>query len=90
VPDRVIHNSKLAEALLVQIFHKVVSRLVPDHPIDADTPINPYAIGLDPAKWEEDGLFGTSDEPGMSLTQARELFKGFEEVWFESSVEAPA
>lgn len=44
-----------SEELAVEIFRRAASGL-PEPPL-ADTPINPYALGLDPTKWEADGLY---------------------------------
>ncbi|HTT28436.1 MAG TPA: hypothetical protein VMG37_08505, partial [Solirubrobacteraceae bacterium] len=35
---------------------------------DADVNINPYAVSLDPERWDADGLF---DGSGMTLIEAR-------------------
>ena len=66
----------MLEALAVVIFHQAVKRLS-DHPIDADTKINPAAIGLDPEKWEKDGLFNGE---GLSLEEARARVAGVENM----------
>lgn len=50
-------NLRLIEALAVVIMKHAVDRLGIEG-IDDDTAINPYAIGLDSSKWEEDGLLG--------------------------------
>jgi hypothetical protein len=44
-----------SEELAVEIFRRAVKALPEPPPTDA--PINPYAVGLDPQKWEADGLF---------------------------------
>ena len=47
---------------------------------DEDAKINPYAIGLDPDRWEADGLF---DGSGVSLAGTRERTQGLEHLWME-------
>ena len=82
LPGIVAENHRRFQAVTVQIFHRVASRLLPDSPIDADTPINPFAISLDPDRWEADGLFGAPDRPSMSLNEALEVFRGLDQIWF--------
>jgi flavin-dependent dehydrogenase len=57
-----------AEALAVALFHKAAA-LLPEPP-DPARAVNPYAVGLEPDRWEEDGLF---DESGLTLEKAMEL-----------------
>ena len=66
-------NADMAEATAVRFFHKAASRL--SLPVDEDRPVNPYAIGLDPERWEQDGLF---DPPGLTLAEAGEVSPGVE------------
>jgi hypothetical protein len=74
--QRYAHNADVLEALAVVIFHQAVKRL-PDNPIDAATKINPAGIGIDPDKWEKDGLFNGE---GLSLDEARALVPGVENM----------
>ncbi len=53
------------ELLAIEIFHRAASKL-PEAP-SPDQPINPYAVGLDPAKWEADGLMEPPEGPPPSL-----------------------
>ena len=47
-----------------------------------DEKINPYAVSLDPSRWEADGLF---DGSGMSLTEARQTpAAGVESLYMEA------
>jgi flavin-dependent dehydrogenase len=71
---RAKENIVLLKALAVYIFHQAAQHL-PDPP-DPTRPINPLAVGLDPEKWAEEGLFA---DDGMTLAQARELLPGAEE-----------
>jgi hypothetical protein len=77
-----VDNTEFLRGLAVLIFHQAVQAL-PDTTIDEDQPINPLAISLNPARWEEDGLF---DESGMSLARAREVAAGVEEYWLDQAV----
>jgi flavin-dependent dehydrogenase len=73
-------NADLMEAYNVIAFHKAAETLGDAVP-DADTKINPYAVGLDPDRWEADGL--TNGE-GLSLNEARETpAAGMESLWME-------
>ncbi len=46
------------EQLAVEIFRRALTALPSPAPDDAQ--INPYAVGLDPAKWEAEGLFAAA------------------------------
>jgi len=67
------------EAFAITVFEKA-ARLLPDVTVDLQKPVNPYAVGLDPARWEEDGLF---DGSGMSPREARKLVKGLQFAWLD-------
>jgi 2-polyprenyl-6-methoxyphenol hydroxylase-like FAD-dependent oxidoreductase len=62
------------EALAVIVFWEALGAL-PGHGLDETAKINPYAIGLDPTKWEDDGLL---DGSGLTLAEARERYPGTE------------
>lgn len=64
------------EALAVLIFH-AAARSLDDDRVTEDAKINPGAISLDPASWDDDGLF---DGSGLSLVEARERAPGVEEI----------
>ena len=53
---------------------------LPDPP-DENVPINPYAVSLQPERWEEDGLFSGE---GLTLAQALERLPGIEEMDLEA------
>lgn len=63
------------EAMAVLLFHKACKRL-PQGPPDEDRRINPYAVSVQPERWEEDGLF--DGERGLTLAEARERALGME------------
>lgn len=67
-------NARTCDAIAVVFFHKALERM-PGHEIDADTKVNPVAIGLDPAQWESDGLLNGE---GLSLNEARNEAVGIE------------
>jgi flavin-dependent dehydrogenase len=50
---RFSQNLKLMESLAAAMFHEA-AQLLPNPP---NRPVNPYAISLDPARWEADELF---------------------------------
>jgi flavin-dependent dehydrogenase len=77
-------NAELLRAIAVLIFHEAVRSLsLPA--IDENQPINPLAVGLDPERWEADGLF---DEAGLSLSRARQIAPGVDEKWLGKPVAA--
>ncbi len=56
------------EDLAVEIFHRAASTL-PEAPA-ADEPINPYAVGLDPKKWDAEGLIAPDRKPEQGFPAA--------------------
>jgi flavin-dependent dehydrogenase len=74
-------NVELYEALAVTMFAKAAESL-PGVQLDPEAPINPYAIGLDPARWEADGL---RDGSGMSPAQVAERLR-IRSFWMEQLV----
>lgn len=77
---KIAENLRLMEGVTVWIFHKAAESLGERAP-DPDTPINPYAISLQPDRWEQDGLFSDS---GMTLETARELATGIDNLSIEA------
>lgn len=73
-------NSELVEGLAVLLFHKA-AQLLTGTEVPEDVPIKPSAIGLDRARWEEDGLF---EPPGVSVAAARRMFPDLEgQLWLD-------
>jgi flavin-dependent dehydrogenase len=72
-----------SEATAVAIFQHAVESL-PDE-LPTDKPINPYALSMDPSRWEADGLY---DGSGMTTQEAGEIVKGIEYIWDPSSIPA--
>lgn len=79
---RYARNVTLCEAVAVIFFHKAIER-APGLSVDAETAINPYAIGLDQERWEADGLFKS---PGVTLNQARMSAAGIENMLIDELV----
>jgi flavin-dependent dehydrogenase len=77
--ERARRKTETVKALAVYIFHMAAKHL--DAAPDANTPINPYGISLQPERWEEDGLFSGD---GITLTQALEHLKGVAELDLEA------
>jgi flavin-dependent dehydrogenase len=77
---KIAENLRLMEAVTVWIFHKAAEALG-DRAPDPETPINPYAISLQPDRWEQDGLFSDS---GMTMETARELATGIDNLSIEA------
>jgi flavin-dependent dehydrogenase len=76
-------NARLIEALAVAIMKHAADRLGIEE-IHDGTPINPYAIGLERSRWEEDGLFGGED--AISPQDASALVGDLEEaLWIDSA-----
>ncbi len=65
---KIAGTAELMEALGVIAFSRAAQNLGDAAP-GQDVKINPYAVSLDPERWEADGLF---DGSGMSLAEARE------------------
>jgi flavin-dependent dehydrogenase len=84
--SRMSENVAHLEALAVLIFHAAASSL-DDSRLDEETPINTAAIGLDPERWEEDGLF---DGSGLSVAAARERAPGVEPILRLETAGTPA
>jgi hypothetical protein len=77
---KIASNADLMEAYTVIAFHKACEALGDGAP-DEDAKINPYAVSLDPGRWDADGLF---DGSGLSLAEARETpASGAETLWME-------
>jgi hypothetical protein len=64
------------------VFYRAAERL-PEGAPDPDRALNPYAIGLSPDRWEQDGLFA---DPGLTLDQAREQVPGVDTIWIDDLV----
>lgn len=62
---------RAASVVEVAAFHNAASAL--PEPPPHDRPVNSYAVGLDPARWEADGLFS---EPGLTLAEAMDVVDG--------------
>ncbi len=74
-------NIELYEALAVTMFAKAAESL-PGVELDPDQPINPYAISLDPERWEADGLH---DGSGFSPAQVADRLR-VRSFWMEQLV----
>ena len=72
-------DREVMEAFVVTVFEKA-ARLLPDVKIDLKAPVNPYAVSLDPARWNADGLF---DGTGISPREARKRVKGLQFAWLD-------
>ena len=68
VRAKLASTADMMEAFAVLAFSRAAQNLGDAAPGE-DVKINPYAVSLDPARWEADGLF---DGSGMSLAEARE------------------
>jgi flavin-dependent dehydrogenase len=77
-------NIELYEALAVTMFAKATESLpgAGAAELDPEAPINPYAIGLDPKRWEADGLH---DGSGCSPAQVADRLR-VRSFWMEQLV----
>jgi hypothetical protein len=73
----------LLEAIAVVLFHQAADRLAVRP--DPEQPINPRAIGLQPERWERDGLF---DGAGINLADARARAAGIETMLLDACARA--
>jgi hypothetical protein len=82
---RLSANADLMEAFAVLAFHRAATNLGDAAPGE-DEKINPYAVSLDPDRWEADGLIGE----GLSLVEARETQAAGMENLFMEAIAQPA
>jgi flavin-dependent dehydrogenase len=74
-------NADLLEAVAVLTFEKAASEVLGEAAPAEDVKVNPYAVGLEPARWAEDGLF---DDRGQSAAEARGTpAAGLESCWMD-------
>ncbi len=74
--DALRENVRNSEAMAIAIFERAARTLPQSLP--TDRAINPYVVGLDPARWETDGLF---DSGGMTVDEARQIVDGIDRIW---------
>ena len=79
-------NADLMEAYAVLAFHKGALSL-PDGAPGEDEKINPYAVSLDPDRWDADGLFNGE---GLTLVEARQTHAAGMENLFMEAIATPA
>jgi hypothetical protein len=73
IRDALRRQVSTAEAMSVALFHRATEAL--DEPPAEDKPVNPYAVGLKPERWEPEGLF---EGPGLTKREALEQIGGLE------------
>ncbi len=83
---RLAANADLVEAYAVLAFHKAAVALGDAAPGEDET-INPYAVSLDPDRWDADGLFNGE---GLSLVEARQTPAAGMETLFMEAIAQPA
>jgi hypothetical protein len=83
---RVAANADLLEAYAVLAFNRAAQNLGDAAPGD-DVKINPYAVSLDPDRWEAEGLFRGQ---GLSVAEARQSPAGGMENLFMEAIATPA
>jgi flavin-dependent dehydrogenase len=86
IKTRLAANADLLEAYAVLAFHRAAANLGDQAP-GPDQKINPYAVGLDPALWEVDGLF---DGSGLTLNEARASESAGMETLYMDAIATPA
>lgn len=80
--DRLVEDAKVNMSVLEQValalFLVAVEDQFPEHARDLRSrALNPYAVGLDPSRWEEDGLFQPEGRSGASAGIVEDLFRVF-------------
>jgi flavin-dependent dehydrogenase len=79
--QKIQSTRELMEAYAVLAFNRAASAL-PDGAPDENQKINPYAVSLDPDRWESDGLFNGE---GLSVAEARQTgAQGMENLFMEA------
>jgi len=66
--EKIASTADMMEAFAVLAFHRGATALGDEAPGE-DEKINPYAVSLDPGRWEADGMLNGE---GMSLAEARQ------------------
>ena len=79
-------NVALMEAIAVALFHKG-TELLPETEVAEDSKVNPYAISLDPERWESDGLF---DGSGVALSEVADKATGLDATYLDRCAEPVA
>jgi flavin-dependent dehydrogenase len=83
---RIAANADLLEAYAVLAFNRAAQNLGHAAPGE-DEPINPYAVSLEPDRWQADGMLGGQ---GMTVTEARQTPAGDMENLFMEAIAQPA
>jgi hypothetical protein len=86
IKRRMKENAELLEAYAVLAFNRGAQNLGDAAPGE-DEKINPYAVSLDPERWEADGLFNGQ---GMTVAEARQSPAGGMENLFMEAIAQPA
>jgi flavin-dependent dehydrogenase len=76
---KIKEDADLVEAVATLVFRKAAESL-PEGPPDPDEKVNPYAISLDPDRWEADGLL---DGSGLTVAEADERAPGIDNLWLD-------
>jgi flavin-dependent dehydrogenase len=84
--QKIASTADLMDAYAVLAFNRAASAL-PDGAPAEDVKINPYAVSLDPERWEADGLFNGK---GMSVAEARQTPAAGMENLFMEAIAQPA
>jgi flavin-dependent dehydrogenase len=77
--EKAKRDLKALEAFAVMTFEKA-ARQLDGVEVDRNTPVDAYAVSLDPDRWEEDGLFSDS---GISPRDARRVVNGLQFAWLD-------
>jgi flavin-dependent dehydrogenase len=83
---KIKEDADLVEAVATLVFRKAAESL-PDGAPDPEEKVNPYAISLDPGRWEADGLF---DGSGLTVEEAGERAPGIENLWLDAVAKSAA
>jgi hypothetical protein len=72
----VAERVRMLEAVAVVFFAEAVAQL-PNRELPDDARIDPYAVSLDPGRWEADGVFGGD---GLTVAEATERTAGLKDA----------
>jgi flavin-dependent dehydrogenase len=86
IKARLRETADIMEAMAVIVFHRAARNLGDAAP-DEDRQINPYAVSLQPDRWEAEGLFS---DGGMTLAEARQTEAAGLENLFMEEIAQPA
>jgi len=74
--DALREHVRNSEAIAIAILERA-ARALPES-LPTDRAVNPYVVGLSPARWQTDGLF---EDGRMTVQEARQIVEGIDGIW---------